>query len=679
MQFRKSVAQESQDTAKLVSRHHKIIGAMTWMAFFCVPFLGGNHLALPGVTIDSFWITTTFLLFLISSLLGVLLTSIRTTYSLSRLFVFFTPFLLVTIISLLYTWNLYNTSKEINTLVWVLGAIYLYGSTKSKELPLKGLVWGSALAVVCAVLQMKVLFPQLSAMFTQGWYASIISEKSVPFVAFLNENMFGGFLVMVLPISLYLAFTEGRRTHVFTTLLIVAGVLISLSRLSFIVMVLELLISVAIFTYEKEWKGLLIFGVTVTAGAVLFASLIYIQRSPSEKNLQSLFASGKVASALRQVRTLNLRTSIWKSGMSAFAERPLIGYGSGTFEYAYKKHFGGRLYTRYSHGSIVKIGVELGILGLFAFLWYLYGLVRGMRGVQFHPALLFLSVLGGFLVSLVDCALDTPAFVVAFFLVSSTFLIGDRNPNPSFVRVRLSAAALLLVISFAFTARAELAKQNIEEGDLLTEMGNPTRALDSYDEALRLMPINDEGYVRSMTNLTRIFSQNTDADVKIVIAGRLKRGFLYAQRTRDSELSFVRALGYKTTGDYQNALQNIRKAINLYPSSPYYLSHAVQWCIEADQLGEASGLLDNFSPFVANIRQWGNPQGLYVYRLRDLSAQIELKRGNAEQALLIEKANLDSALKDEFIISSYKAREYVPKDDLIRFLTGRVATIESQE
>ena len=37
------------------------------------------------------------------------------------------PFMAITIFSLFYTWNTLSTLKEINTLVWAAGAVFLMG------------------------------------------------------------------------------------------------------------------------------------------------------------------------------------------------------------------------------------------------------------------------------------------------------------------------------------------------------------------------------------------------------------------------------------------------------------------------------------------------------------------------------------------------------------------------
>jgi tetratricopeptide (TPR) repeat protein len=642
-------------------------------AFFLIPFLGGNHLALPQATVDRFWIETSFLVILMASTAAGFLRSNRPRSDFRAFLAYFAPLLVVSAVSLIYTWNMYSTVRELNVLFWVIGAVYLYSSTSDKRLPLRALVWGSVATVVCAVLQLKVLFPQLSAIFTSGWYASMLQEKPVPFVAFLNENMFGGYLLLTLPISISLGLYEKRKAYAVTTPIIIIGILLSLSRLSFIIMVLELsAVSVAL-ALTHGWRRLARLAVMVTVATTVFFLTVYIQGSPTEKNIEYSFR-GKTSTAFDQVKTLNLRTSIWRGGAEAFQEKPAVGYGAGAFDYAFRKHYGGRLYTRYAHGGMVKIAVELGLLGVITYLWYFFGIVRGVRATHFRPPFLLLAVTGGLLFSLVDCALDTAAFVVTFFVISSEFLVSRHRSTPLAGKPLFVSILVLLLFSFGFTGRADLAKKTIEEGVLFEEMGNASAAADSYEQAFKTMPIDNEPRIRLMTVLAKspMGPLGPEARQRIaeMIDGRWNQ--IGLKRDEDSELLFVNALGYRILGKEMRAYECVNKAIWLYPSSPYYVSRAVDWYLLAGDLEKANLFIDRFEPFVENIRTWSNPNGLYVYRLRELRADIEFRKGNIEKALLLAENNLASAQRNEFVITTYKTREFVKKEWLIQHLTDKL-------
>lgn len=656
-----------------------------WLSFgvcFLVPFLGGNHLALPGLTIDRFWLETTFVLLLaVAIVLSFLERKGASNAGFAGFLRFFTPFFAVCALSLIYSWSPYNTGRELNILVWAAGAVYLCSRLTDKQAPLAGLVWGCAALVVCAILQYKILFPQLLAAFKETQYHWMLLERNVPFGAFVNENMLGGYLVLVLPVSLYLAFVEGKRAYLVSTVIIIGGILFSLSRLSAIVMFLELAVAAIIIFKASGRRRLLVFAGSCLGGLALFLCVVYTPTvgGGSQKGMRAALQE-KASTAVQKAKTLHFRTEIWKGGMRAFAQSPLIGYGAGSFEFPYRRHFDGLLYTRYSHGSLVKIGVETGLVGLLACAWYLFGVGMGAMRSGRRYLLLALSAVGGFLFSLVDCALDTSAFVVTFFLLSGVFLIEegeDDAPKPAHSWGLFAAITVLVVVSFAFTARAGLARKSLEAGMFAEEAGLLDVALDEYRESTRTMPLDNDPLIAEIRLLT-VLLQKADTSSRQGIDTALDRCLAQADRRRpkDAELLFVCAGAYWAKGMQNKALADIRKAVHLYPSTPYYVLRAARWHMDRGDLAQAGALIDRFEPYVANIRRAGNPYGLYVYKLRELQADIAAENGDLRAAAAIARRNLASAESGEFIITSYKARDYVQKDKLVRYLTDKVNAYE---
>ncbi len=658
-----------------------LVKCLSFAVCFLVPFLGGNHLALPGLTIDRFWIETTFVLLLAAAIvLSFLDQKTASGSGFARFLRFFTPFFVVCAVSLMYTWSPYNTARELNVLVWTASIVYLYSRLTDKETLLSGLVWGCAALVVCAILQYKILFPQLLAAFRETQYHWMLLERNVPFGAFMNENMLGGYLVLVLPVSLYFAFVQNKKAYLVSTVVIIGGILFSLSRLSAIVMCLELVATGVIILKASGLRRFLVCAGACLAGFALFLCIIYTPTSGGEKRMQGALQE-KTSTAIQGSKTLHFRTEIWKGGMRAFAEKPFIGYGAGSFEFPYRRHFDGLLYTRYSHGSLIKIGVETGLVGLCAFAWYLLGAGIGAVRSGRRYAVLTLSVIGGLLFSLVDCALDTSAFVVTFFLLSSLFLMKEGQEDAA-NRARswglFAAVVVLIVVSFAFTARAGLARKSLEAGLSAEETGFFDLALGDYRDSTKIMPLDNDPLIAEIRLLTTSFESARDTAARARITPALDDCLARAakRRGKDAELFFVCARAYWAKGMQKKALADIRKAINLYPSTPYYVVQAARWYMEWGDLAQAGALVDRFEPYVANIKRAGNPYGLYVYKLRDLQADIAAEKGDFQSAAAIGRKNLTSAVSDEFIITSHKTRDYIQKDRLVRYLTDKVNAYE---
>jgi hypothetical protein len=101
-----------------------------------------------------------------------------------------------------------------------------------------------------------------------------------------------------------------------------------------------------------------------------------------------LAAGGSLKIDLSTQQTLNKETSgranLVKEGIALFGDRPLWGYGSGSFSVAYQKHrTGGSGQLSVSHTEPVTVAAEQGLIGLLAYVVLLIAalatLLRGIR------------------------------------------------------------------------------------------------------------------------------------------------------------------------------------------------------------------------------------------------------------------------------------------------------------
>ena len=109
----------------------------TFLTFFFLPFLGGNHLPLFYVSIDKFWIETIFGICLVISVMLRYMRSEREPTGFIGFAVCFLPFALLSAISLSYSWNRFSTLISLSILVWALGGVYLFLLSPKKELCLR--------------------------------------------------------------------------------------------------------------------------------------------------------------------------------------------------------------------------------------------------------------------------------------------------------------------------------------------------------------------------------------------------------------------------------------------------------------------------------------------------------------------------------------------------------------
>ena len=146
-----------------------------------------------------------------------------------------------------------------------------------------------------------------------------------------------------------------------------AAVLLTASRAGALGMVLAL--AFVLFSVNKlgfRWAATSL-ALLLGLGGYLFTTIV-----PEYSFIRLLTIPEELASG-----TLNQRTVIWKAGLDAFANHPLLGTGAGTFSFAVEPYLG---IEKAPHNVFLAIAVEGGMIGLLFWL--------GMLVAAFAPALL---------------------------------------------------------------------------------------------------------------------------------------------------------------------------------------------------------------------------------------------------------------------------------------------------
>jgi O-antigen ligase/tetratricopeptide (TPR) repeat protein len=661
--------------------------------FFLIPFLGGNHLPLPHATIDRFWIEGVFTLLIVISTLLAYLAFKNEDSDFPGFLLFFLPFFLISAGSLLYTWNFFATLSSMNVLVWSAGCVYIYHHSDKKEALLRALVLGGAVSAICAVIQYRFLFPGLLDVFRGGSSGQIVREQAgIPFSSYLHHNMLGGCLAFLLPLGFYFGVYKKGSIYMVASVLLLTGLVLTSTRIGMGLAIVVTLSTVICLVKTGDRKGLIVLG-AILAGSVLVIILLFSgARAKGGTEVQNIIGQ-KVRSAYTQLSTVNTRTEIWRNGFRAFKGSPLVGFGAGTFEYGYRRYFDGGAYTRVAHNTFLKIGVELGLVGVLTFILYLYGtgraIRRGLSGAEPIHLFIALSFISCFLFGLVDFSFDVRSHVVSFFLLSSAFFHpgqgrGDRDRGSGKAAVRVAVIFILitalLLTSFIFTARANLARKSLDDGAVAEENVFFTDAYLAYRNAIEEMPFENEGYIRATAILIKSYQNQKDEDgrgkMKVGISHYLKR--MEKKRDRDSEVYFMLGKGYGLLGDQEKADRYFSMALACYPSSPYYTFEAAEYYFTHNRKQKAGQLIRSFDPYIDLFRTPHNPRGLWVYKLRDLEAALAFDRGDTARALTIVRTNYEDAKNGVFVITSGRSRSFVEREDYMSYLAARVKYYEER-
>jgi O-antigen ligase len=644
-----------------------------------IPLLGGNHLSVYYATVDKFWIETVFLLLLTASICVSFFMNRKTQTSFLKFCLFFLPYLLMNAVSLFYTWNRFNTLKELNMAVWTLGCVYIFSQSEKRDSLLKALVLGASLVAIFMIIQYKILLPNLANVFKDGRYASIVHEKVVPFASYLNEATLGGYFLFVIPLSIYLAVFEKKIVYAFLSSIVIFGLLLSLSRMGILLLAFSMMAMVVFVFVKKGLKGLLIVGLIVVMASSMLVALVYVgnQRDNTVLRETAFYKAKKIP---EHITSLTYRTVTWKHSLAALRDKPLLGYGAGAFEYAYRKYYEASLYTRYAHNTLIKIAVELGLLGIVCFFFYLSGLGVGVkkRITETRYFFVFLSVSAGFLFSLFNVTFEIPAYASTFFILSSMFFVEGQKVKKGARLVFLPLIAVLLG-SFFFTAKADISQKLYEDGVLFDENGLSVHALTCYKEAIKNMPLNNNGYIGVTSILTKSYFaarnvQQKDA-TKTMIAEYLPR--MERNPDKDTELFLLLGIAYSIMSEGEKAEKYFSEATSYYPSSGYYLYERANFYFQHGQAKKAILLVKRMEEY-EDRHAGSDMHGLYVYKMRDLQSDIEYMNGRPGNALSVARKNLRNAENEKGVVENVRSREYVMKDSFIKYFKGKVDFYESK-
>ena len=174
---------------------------------------------------------------------------------------------------------------------------------------------------------------------------------------FFDPNIYGRFLALVMIALTVVVLWRARRRDVIACAIALAwllgGLVTSFSQSSIAALLLGLAV---IASWRWQLRATL-----YAASALVALALIIVLAAPSSLHFGLSGSSGSASNATSG------RTKLISGGLELFAERPLQGHGSGSFERSYQRHdlrAGAENATSASHTIPVTVAAEQGIVGL---------------------------------------------------------------------------------------------------------------------------------------------------------------------------------------------------------------------------------------------------------------------------------------------------------------------------
>jgi len=558
---------------------------------------------------------------------------------------------------------------------------YLLAMSDKKETLLKALVIGTFFSSLCIIIQSKILFPHLVEEAGIGKYIALVREQPIGFSSFIYHNILGGYFCFIFPIAVYFGIVNQRWFFTIATVGIITGLIFTTSRIAMGITLLSSLVILMILLKKRQLKSILLFVIVIIIGVSLAFTLLSANK---KKGIGGALVEIEKKTGITQTATsLLMRAEVWKDGFKAFIAKPVIGHGAGTFEYAYRQHYNGGVYTRYSHSALLKIAIELGVPGVITFLLLLGGGIRSLKNKEWeknnYMAILFIAFGAGFLFSMVDFALDTPSFFITLIIFVSLFMVEEKKEEAKKTSSLLFfSVIILLLFSFLFTSKAALSTNSVENGNGFEELGLFNHAYESYSHAIKEMPLNDEGFMYMGNLLIKTHLRTRDEDERMKTKAVLESylGMVEKRKAKDSELIFTKAVACELLDKKSKAELYYKESLFYYPASVYYAVRFARFYLNQGNSGEAKKIIDSINNYREKYRIFKNPDGVFFYIIRDLEAELAYREGYHKKAIEIAQMNLREAETDTFVTSSIKGREFITRDRVIAYLKQRIKLYE---
>ena len=242
---------------------------------------------------------------------------------------------------------------------------------------------------------------------------------------YVNHNHYAGLMELLVPIPLVLSLSrlahqKERIAAGIAATIMIGTVFLSGSRGGMLAIFVELVVFSVVLLRQK--KGMRLAVSTAAFAIVLISLLSWL----GGKELTSRVSS--ISSEARSEISGGMRLSIDRDALRMFRQKPLLGWGLGTFPVVYPqfRSFYTNFFVNEAHNDYLQLLSEMGLLGFATMVWFLIVLYRGaLRKIrnwmsEVTGAATLACTLGftGILVhSLFDFNLQVPANAALFYVL----------------------------------------------------------------------------------------------------------------------------------------------------------------------------------------------------------------------------------------------------------------------
>jgi len=380
---------------------------------------------------------------------------------------------------------------------------------------------------------------------------------------FTNPNPFGIFMAMMFLMTLAMSIRTKSKGYMIFSILYLSVVFLSGSRASMGAMAVALLIPF-FGIYKSDLKSSIIRFAIIFVSAFVFSQIalyasVYIRENVfvDKSLLESITRSSSFVTS-----SLKGRLEFWRVAFDLFKNKPILGYGNGTFFSAYYIEYGlNEWYSRFTHNHYLQMAAEIGTVGVGLFLLFLWTSFKGVihNAKQSEKPIFFWGMVAGLVAFLlhigVDFSWNFPAVTMLFF-----FFLGVTTREDAKLPLKLNKTVSLIGLVFIILVTGwQLGSIKLYMKALdLEETGSTEAALELTHKVNDIYPISPFGQSYESELLFKQFlktKSNEDLEASFVAMEKAINNNPYDAGTH-SKMARL----YKETGDFGNAEKHLLTA-----------------------------------------------------------------------------------------------------------------------
>jgi O-antigen ligase len=328
------------------------------------------------------------------------------------------------------------------------------------------------------------------------------------FTTFTSPGFFGGYLVLVVPVTLAAFLSSRSAAAAIGTGLAwgfgLAALLLTGTRFAVASGAAALIVFAVLVLWSRSFGRRQIGRLAVAACVAAVA--VVLSLAPTAARVQG-------AVATQQSHSGPFRVATWRGTANIIRAHPLLGTGAGTFELVFPRYMVAG-YTRMAHNGYLQIAAEAGVPALaaaaVAFLALLLAGVRGLKRQEEADSVLILprgdvmlacgviaALAGSLARNLLDSDIYNPGVGFSFWILAG--LIAARGPARKPISLRLPVRVGITVLLGAMIAAWSLLSLGQIRSDGATTAwanGEPFSALELYRSAAAVDPLCADYWLR---------------------------------------------------------------------------------------------------------------------------------------------------------------------------------------